>query len=91
MADLNYDPSPLFDLLPSFWRDSFEDRDKLSAIYEAYLRLSDSDFAALFTSDDNKDASTLRPTRFMPLHYQELDNWEILQSKHSHCYYNTLC
>lgn len=88
MADLNYDPSPLFDLLPSFWRDSFEDRDKLSAVYEAYLRLADSDFAALFTSDDNKDASTLRPTRYMPLQYQELDNWEILQSKHSHCYFN---
>lgn len=89
MADLNYDPSPLFDLLPSFWRDSFEDRDKLSAVYEAYLRLADADYAALFTADDNKDASTLRATRFMPLQYQEMDEWEILQSKHSHCYYDT--
>lgn len=87
MADLNYDPSPLFDLLPSFWRDSFEDRDKLSAIYEAYLRLADADYAALFTSDDNKDASSLRPTRYMPLQYQEMPDWEILQAKHSHCYF----
>ena len=87
MADLNYDPSPLFDLLPSFWRDSFEDRDKLSAIYEAYLRLADADYAALFTSDDNKDASSLRPTRYMPLQYQDLEDWEILQAKHSHCYF----
>lgn len=89
MADLNYDPSPLFDLLPSFWRDSFEDRDKLSAVYEAYLRLADADYAALFTTDDNKDATTLRPTRFMPLQYQEMADWEILQAKHSHCYLNT--
>jgi hypothetical protein len=89
MADLNYDPSPLFDLLPSFWRDSFEDRDKLSAVYEAYLRLADADYAALFTADDNKDATTLRPTRFMPLQYQEMADWEILQAKHSHCYFNT--
>ncbi len=87
MADLNYDPSPMFDLLPSFWRDSFEDRDKLSAVYEAYLRLADADYAALFTADDNKDATTLRPTRFSPLQYQKMDEWEILQSKHSHCYY----
>jgi len=87
MADLNYDPSPLFDLLPSFWRDSFEDRDKLSAIYEAYLRLADADYAALFTSDDNKDASSLRATRYMPLQYQEMSDWEILQAKHSHCYF----
>ena len=89
MADLNYDPSPLFDLLPSFWRDSFEDRDKLSAIYEAYLRLADADYAAIFTADDNKDTSTLRPTRYMPLQYQEMDDWEILQAKHSHCYFQT--
>jgi len=89
MADLNYDPSPLFDLLPSFWRDSFEDRDKLSAVYEAYLRLADADYAALFTADDNKDATTLRPTRYSPLQYQEMSDWEILQAKHSHCYHNT--
>lgn len=86
MTDLNYDASKIFELLPSFWGE-FSDKAVLEKIYEGYLRVIDNDYAKLFTLEDQKDLSTLRPTTFQPLAYQELDNWEDLQPTHSHEYF----
>lgn len=69
--------------MPSFWK-SYPDRQLLETIYEGYLRLSDSDYAGLYTDSDNSDLSTLRPTRYQPLHHQIFDDWEQLDSGHAH-------
>ena len=81
--DLDFDVSPFFQFLPTFW-ENFEDRPLLETIYSSYLRLADADYAGLFTNDDNKDLSSLRPTRFQPLAYQEFNNWENQAVKHGH-------
>jgi len=83
MTSLDYNSDPIFDLLPSFWR-SHADRPILESVYEAYLRLADADYASLFTIDDNKDLSTIRPTRYQPLAYQRFDNWQASNVKHAH-------
>jgi len=82
--DKTFDPNPLFDYLPSIYRDFYANRPELTAIYEAWIRAQDSDYAKLFQLDAARDLSTVPVQTFYPLVFQELGNWQSLQVPHAH-------
>ena len=84
MTSNKFDPTPLFDALPSFWREYYKDKAVLESVYEALLRIQEVDYNRLFTVDDSKAlASTPTLTRY-PVVYDKLTEWESLNRGHAH-------
>ena len=81
-----YDPSAIFRYLPSIWKDSYEDKELLNALYESLIRIQDSDFTQLFQLDDAKDLSTAPVLTTYPVLYEKLEDWDVLETTHAHWY-----
>jgi hypothetical protein len=84
MSTNKFDPTPLFDALPSFWKDYYKDKDVLSTVYEALLRIQEIDYNRLFTVDDSKTLSSVPVLTRYPVVYDQLNDWETTGQKHAH-------
>lgn len=79
-----FDPRPLFDALPSIYRNYYGDRDVMMAVYEGLLRIQDADYSSLFTTDDNKSLASAAIFTEYPVVYEELKDWRHAEVPHSH-------
>lgn len=79
-----FDSSAIFNVLPSFWREYYKDKPVITALYDAVLRLQESDYSRLFHIDDAKSIASVPITTAYPVVYEELNQWEKAFPGHAH-------
>lgn len=84
MSTNKFNPAPIFEVLPSFWKEYYKDSNVLSSVYEALLRIQEVDYNRLFSVDDSKALSSTPILTRYPVVYERLEDWESLQLEHAH-------
>jgi hypothetical protein len=79
-----YDPSPLLDFVPSFWRDYYENRDQIVRLWEGFSRLMDDEFASAEQMNDASNPGSCPDFIFHTYLYKKLEDWKSHGIAHSH-------
>lgn len=79
-----YDPSALLSIVPSFWRDYYEDRDQIVRLWEAFIRLMDDEFAQAEQMNDASNPGTCPDFIYHTYQYRKLEDWKSYGILHSH-------
>jgi len=79
-----YDPSPLLDFVPSFWRDYYENREQIIRLWEGFARLMDDEFATAEQINDASNPGTCPDFLYHTYLYQKLEEWKSRGIVHSH-------
>lgn len=79
-----YDPSPLLDFVPSFWRDYYEDRAQIVRLWEGFSRLMDDEYATLEQANDASNPGTCPDFIYHTYLYRKLEDWKSYGIIHSH-------
>ena len=82
----SFDASPLFNAIPSFYRDNLNSRDKavIAKLWEGMTRVIDAEYSQLFQVSDSNKLDRITPTTLYPWVYQEFDGWTSRGTRHQH-------
>jgi len=82
----SFDASPLFNAIPSFYRDNLNSRDKavIAKLWEGMTRVIDAEYAQLFQVADANKLDRIAPTTLYPWVYQEFSGWSSRGTRHQH-------
>lgn len=79
-----YDPSPLLDFVPSFWRDYYENREQITRLWEAFARLMNDEFAQIEQVNNASNPGTCPDFIYHTYLYRKLEDWKFYGVPHSH-------
>jgi len=79
-----YDPSPLLDFIPSFWRDYYENRDQIVRLWEGFSRLMDDEYASAEQMNDASNPGSCPDFIYHTYLYDKLEDWKSYGIVHSH-------
>jgi hypothetical protein len=79
-----YDPAPLLDFVPSFWRDYYENRDQIVRLWEAFIRLMDDEYATVEQMNDASNPGLCPDFLYHTYLYRKLEDWKSYGIIHSH-------
>lgn len=82
----SFDASPLFNAIPSFYRETLSSRDRsiISKLWEGMTRIVDADYAQLFQVANASKLSRSSIETLYPWVYQEFSAWENRGTRHQH-------
>jgi len=82
----SFDASPLFNAIPSFYRETLSSRDRsiISKLWEGMTRIVDADYAQLFQVANASKLSRSSIETLYPWVYQEFPAWENRGTRHQH-------
>lgn len=80
----SFDPSSIFSLLPSYWRDFYKDRAKLVRFWEALTRLMDDEYARIEQMNDSGSLISCPSLLYHTYLYRKLDAWMSYGVPHAH-------
>lgn len=82
----SFDAAPLFNAIPSFYRDHLTARDKgvVAKLWEGMTRIIEAEYSQLFQVSDAPKIGRAATNTFYPYVYQTFDSWQSRKTQHQH-------